>query len=120
MKRKRRRGVFLVTVSGSFEAAHRLRLPGAPCEKIHGHGWRVEASFTGTLGRDGIVLDFIALERALKERVISVLDHTDLNDLFEKPTTEIVARWIWERLAPLGVAEVRLWETPGCSVTYRR
>ena len=23
-------------------------------------------------------------------------------------------------LAPLGVAEVRLWETPGCSVTYRR
>lgn len=116
---KKRRGEFLVTVAGTFDAAHRLRLAGAPCERLHGHGWRVEASFTGPLGRDGIVRDFVALERELKERVLSSLDHTDLNDLFEKPTTELIARWIWDRLAPLGVVEVRLWETPGYSVTYR-
>jgi len=51
--------------------------------------------------------------------VISALDHRDLNELFEKPTTELIARWIWDRLAPLGVAEVKLWETPNYSVTYR-
>jgi len=115
----KKRGKFLVTVAGSFDAAHRLRLSGTPCEKLHGHGWRIEASFTGPLGRDGIVRDFVELERELKVRAISALDHTDLNDLFEKPTTELICRWIWVRLAPLGVVEVRLWETPNYSVTYR-
>jgi len=116
---KKKHGTFLVTVAGSFDAAHRLLLSGTPCEKLHGHGWRLEASFTGPLGRDGIVLDFVELDRELKVRVISALDHTDLNDLFEKPTTELICRWIWTRLAPLGVVEVRLWETPNYSVTYR-
>ena len=116
---KRERGEFLVTVTGRFDAAHRLRLAGAPCERLHGHGWRIEASFTGPLGADGIVRDFVALERELEERVISALDHRDLNELFEKPTTELITRWIWDRLAPLGVAEVKLWETPNYSVTYR-
>jgi 6-pyruvoyltetrahydropterin/6-carboxytetrahydropterin synthase len=116
---KKKAGQFLVTVAGSFDAAHRLRLSGTPCEKLHGHGWRLEASFTAPLGRDGIVRDFVELERELKKRVISTLDHSDLNDLFEKPTTELIARWIWARLAPLGVVEVRLWETPNYSVTYR-
>ena len=118
---KRERGEFLVTVTGRFDAAHRLRLAGAPCERLHGHGWRIEASFTGPLGADGIVRDFVALERELEERVISALDHRDLNELFEKPTTELIARWIWDRLAPtlpgLSAIVIRETCTSGCRYT---
>ena len=49
------------------------------------------------------------------------VDHRDLNDVLENPTAENITRWIWEALQPRlrGLAEVRLWEIPDSSVTYR-
>jgi len=110
---------FLITVAASFDAAHSIVIPGGPCEKLHGHRWRLEATFAGPLGEGGIVRDFCELEREVRERVISKLDHINLNDLFEKPTTELICRWIWSRLTPLGVTGIRLWETPDYSVSYK-
>ncbi|MCX6357114.1 MAG: 6-carboxytetrahydropterin synthase [Candidatus Aureabacteria bacterium] len=110
---------FLLTVTASFEAAHRIRLSGSVCEKLHGHRWTIEAVFTGSVGEQGIVRDFTELDRELQARVISVLDHSDLNERFPQPTSELLCRWIWEQLAPMGIAEIRLWETPFYSVIYR-
>lgn len=110
---------FLLTVAGDFDAAHRIEIPGSICENLHGHRWRLEATFAGTLGPSGVVRDFIELERELTTRVIATLDHSNLNDRFEKPTSELICRWIWSQLLPLGVVEIRLWETPDYSVTYR-
>ncbi|MDD5556021.1 MAG: 6-carboxytetrahydropterin synthase [bacterium] len=110
---------FLLTVSAVFDAAHRIRDAGGRCERLHGHSWRLEATFGGDLGPSGMVRDFLDLEREMERRVVATLDHSDLNDIFENPTTELICRWIWERLAPLGVVEVRLWETPSFSVTCR-
>jgi 6-pyruvoyltetrahydropterin/6-carboxytetrahydropterin synthase len=110
---------FLVTVSAHFDAAHSIQSPEGMCERLHGHRWKVEAAFSGSLQRDGIVHDFLDLEKKLKKRVISKLDHSNLDDLFEVPTTELICRWIWEQLKPLGVVEIRLWETPDFSIIYR-
>lgn len=110
---------FLITVAASFDAAHRINLPGNICERLHGHRWRIEATFAGPLGPDGIVRDFLELEREVSERAVSILDHSCLNDLFENPTSELICRWVWARLAPLGIVSIRLWETPDFSVTYR-
>jgi 6-pyruvoyltetrahydropterin/6-carboxytetrahydropterin synthase len=71
------------------------------------------------MGPEGIVRDFLELEREVRKLVISKLDHSNLNESFEMPTTELICRWIWTQLLPLGVVELRLWETPAFSVTYR-
>jgi 6-pyruvoyltetrahydropterin/6-carboxytetrahydropterin synthase len=44
-----------------------------------------------------------------------------VNDLIENPTAEVMAVWIWNRLAgPLsGLVEIELFETRSCSVVYR-
>jgi len=110
---------FLVTIAAHFEAAHRILMPGNACEKLHGHRWRIEATFAGRLGGDGMVRDFCRLEEEIRARVLTTLDHSYLNDIIENPTTELLCRWIWSRLAPIGVVGIRLWETPDYSVTYR-
>jgi 6-pyruvoyltetrahydropterin/6-carboxytetrahydropterin synthase len=115
MKKER----FLLTISATFDAAHSIRASGGICEKLHGHSWRLEATFSGSLGTGGVVRDFLELEREVRRLVISKLDHSNLNDSFEMPTTELICRWIWTQLSPLGVVELRLWETPIFSVTYR-
>ncbi len=109
----------LLTVAGGFDAAHSIRISGGGCEKLHGHSWRLEAAFSGAIGPEGIVRDFLELEREVRRLVISKLDHSNLNESFESPTTELICRWIWTQLLPLGVVELRLWETPAFSVTYR-
>lgn len=113
------RETFSLVISSHFDAAHSIRSSGSLCEKLHGHRWTLEAVFTGPVGDNGIVRDFLELDREIKERVILELDHSDLNERFETPTTELICRWIWARLAPLGVTEIRLWETPEFSVVYR-
>jgi len=110
---------FLLTVSATFDAAHSIRASGGICEKLHGHSWRLEAAFSGSIGTGGVVRDFLELEREVGRLVISKLDHSNLNDSFAIPTTELICRWIWTQLSPLGVVELRLWETPAFSVTYR-
>jgi len=110
---------FELTVSATFDAAHSIRLAESRCEKFHGHSWKLEAVFAGRLGKGGMVRDFVELERQMMERVISRLDHSNLNELFDQPTTEMICRWIWSRLRPLRVVRIRLWETPDYSVIYK-
>ena len=110
---------FRIVIRSSFDAAHSISTSGSNCERLHGHRWEIEAVFSGPLQANGIVSDFLELEKELKKRVISKLDHINLNELFEKPTTELICRWIWSQLKPIGVVEIRLWETPDFSVIYR-
>jgi 6-pyruvoyltetrahydropterin/6-carboxytetrahydropterin synthase len=105
----------------TFEAAHRL--PAVPaghkCARLHGHSFRVEVHVTGPVGADtGWVLDFADVTAAF-EPVRDQLDHYYLNDIpgLENPTSEVLARWIWDRLAgalPLSAIVVRETCTSGC------
>lgn len=105
----------------TFEAAHRL--PNVPadhkCARLHGHSYRVEVHVGGEVGAEsGWVMDFGDLKTAwapLRDQ----LDHRYLNEVpgLENPTSEVLARWIWHRLAPalpLVAVVVRETCTSGC------
>ena len=106
----------------TFEAAHRL--PNVPqdhkCARLHGHSYLVEVHVSGQVGADtGWVMDFGDLSDALRP-VRDQLDHYYLNDIagLANPTSEVLARWIWERLLPdlpeLTQVVVRETCTSGC------
>ena len=87
-----------------IEAAHRL--PNVPeehkCRRMHGHSFRIEVHISGPVGAEtGWVMDFADLKRAFQP-LYDQLDHHCLNDIegLENPTSEVLARWIWERLQP--------------------
>lgn len=87
-----------------FEAAHRLPKvpPGHKCERLHGHSYRVEVAIRGPVNEEtGFVADFAEIEEAWKP-LHDQLDHRYLNEVpgLENPTSEILARWIWQRMWP--------------------
>jgi 6-pyruvoyltetrahydropterin/6-carboxytetrahydropterin synthase len=105
-----------------FAAAHRLPRYQGPCFRMHGHNYRFAVAVEGEVDpHSGMIADFGDIKRVVGERVLAVVDHQVLNDTLENPTAENIARWIWEALQPSlpGLAEVQLFEIPGCRVTYR-
>lgn len=88
----------------SIEAAHRLpNVPeGHKCARLHGHSFRVELHLTGEIDeRVGWVMDFADVKAAFKP-IYDQLDHHYLNDIpgLENPTSEVLARWIFEQTKP--------------------
>ena len=109
----------------TFEAAHRL--PNLPaehkCFRLHGHSFRVGLSITGDLDAEkGWVMDFDDVGTVFKP-FLEQLDHHYLNEVpgLENPTSEIIAKWIWDHLKPElpGLAQVKLWETCQSACVYR-
>lgn len=108
----------------TIEAAHRL--PHLPedhkCRRLHGHSFRVEIHVAGEVRPvEGWVLDFADIGRAFQP-LYEQLDHRYLNDIpgLENPTSENLARWIWERLQPsLALSQVVVRETCTAGCTYR-
>ncbi len=87
-----------------FEAAHRLPHvpPGHKCERLHGHSYRIEIHVRGPVdARTGWVIDFAEIGAAF-EPLHERLDHRLLNEIegLSNPTSEHLARWIWDRLKP--------------------
>jgi 6-pyruvoyltetrahydropterin/6-carboxytetrahydropterin synthase len=104
----------------AFEAAHRLPNvpPGHRCHNLHGHNYRVRVECEGPLDpRLGWVCDFADVDAALAP-ILAEVDHRYLNEVagLENPTSEVIARWILERLqaAPLSVVRVVVWENAQC------
>lgn len=106
----------------SIEAAHRLpHVPdGHKCSRLHGHSFQVAIHASGPVDdRQGWVMDFSDIKAAFKP-LWEQLDHHYLNDIpgLENPTSENLARWIWQRLKPglplLSKVVVRETCTSGC------
>ena len=86
-----------------FEAAHWLpNVPeGHKCRRMHGHSFRGEVAVRGEVDPvTGWILDFADLKRAI-DPVVKQLDHYLLNEIegLENPTSELLAGWIWKKLA---------------------
>ena len=121
--------MFEVDIERDFSAAHFLRGYDGNCSKLHGHNWVVEAVVAAdSLDEVGIAVDFRVLKREL-DAILSELDHSCLNDLdiFKgvNPTSEKIAEYIYHALSSslamegVGVASVRVCESPGAGATYR-
>jgi len=123
--------MYLLTVTGSFSSAHALRGYGGPCERLHGHNWRVEATVSAeSLDDQGLAIDFRVLREHLG-KICDRLDHRFLNELepFDRlnPTSEILAKYLAGELEsklkgtdpPVRVHEVRVWESDGASAAWR-
>ena len=87
---------------------------------MHGHSFRIEIHVSGSVGeKSGWVMDFADLKAAFKP-ILARLDHYFLNDIpgLENPTSENIARWIWQELKPeldlLSAVEIRETCTSGC------
>lgn len=109
----------------SFEAAHNLPHvpPGHKCYNLHGHSFGVTVTLAGQVDTtSGWVCDFAQIDSVWVE-VFRVLDHAYLNDIegLENPTSEILARWIWQRLHPSlpQLSAIEVSETARSRCVYR-
>ena len=109
----------------TFEAAHYLPMSpeGHKCRRMHGHSFRTDVYIEGEVdGETGWIMDFGDVKRAF-EPLEEALDHTVLNDVegLDNPTSENIARWIWDRLKPElpGLSKVIVRETCNTGCIYR-
>ena len=120
--------MFTLSFDHNFETAHRFTHPESSekCRSIHGHSWRVIVDVESpTLDERGMVVEFGDFKRAWRGFVDGHVDHhlvLNANDpvmhaireilpesrilsLPFDPTTENLARWLFER-AEAVLAEV--------------
>jgi len=120
--------LFELKIISHLAAAHQLRELGGPCERLHGHNWKIEVSVVGdSLGKSGLLMDFKWIKSAT-ENVVKELDHRFLNELEAfadlSPSSENIARYIYEALArdlnneTVKVSRVTAWESDSACATY--
>jgi len=123
--------VFDLTIEATISAAHAIVI-GGQREPVHGHDWHITVTISGlALDAEGLLCDFHAAERALRE-VTAPFQHRTFNEVppFDRlnPTAENIARYLAEQLGgrlrpilPPGAAltALRITEAPGCAATYR-
>jgi 6-pyruvoyltetrahydropterin/6-carboxytetrahydropterin synthase len=132
----------IITRKVEFSASHICRVPGFSEEENqrrfgaaanphgHGHNYVLEVSLEGQPDPvTGMVLDLKELKEILNREVVDLYDHRFLNyevPPFDRlvPTTENIARDIWQRLEPhlngagRRLHAVRVYETPDLYVDY--
>ena len=108
--------VLTMTRRTEFSAAHRYHNPAwdearnlvafGACTRVHGHNYQLEVSVTGPIDpRTGMLFNMTVLKAILEDEVRARFDHRQLErDVPELtgciPTSENVARAIWDHLAP--------------------
>lgn len=127
----------IINRRAQFSASHRYWLPelseaenqklfGA-CSKFpgHGHNYVLYVSLAGELDKYGMVQNLSNVKRVIKQEVTGQLDYAYLNDVWQEfqqtlPTTENIARAIWQRLAPhLPLVKIQLFEHPDLWADYQ-
>lgn len=113
----------------TFDASHQL--PCNPiygkCQNLHGHTYHLTVEIEGEINQEGWICNFSEVKEKVKELVIDVFDHKHLNDFFDLPTAEVIAKSIFEVLSnsfvkeekPFQLSKIILYETPTsyCEVT---
>lgn len=120
-----------------FSASHRYWLPELDeAENLtrfgaagrfpgHGHNYVLYVSLGGKLDQYGMVQNLSLVKKVIKEEITAQLDYGYLNQVWSEfcetlPTTENIARVIWQRLAPhLPLVNIQLFEHPELWADYQ-
>lgn len=93
-------GYYRLTKNVDFCAAHSIKGAGK-CERKHGHNWEANIEVEcNRLNSFGFIADVAAIKHAAMK-----YDHDDLDNYFEKPTTEIVCKKIADDALDIVLAE---------------
>jgi 6-pyruvoyltetrahydropterin/6-carboxytetrahydropterin synthase len=128
-------GVFEVKYETDFCAAHALRDYKGSTEPVHGHNFHVVVTVAGRkLDKAGMLVDFLDLKSAVDGEV-AAMHYGFVNETVPafrtrrgggglSPSAENMALVLFKGVAkklPRGVklASVEVFESPGCSATYR-
>jgi 6-pyruvoyltetrahydropterin/6-carboxytetrahydropterin synthase len=126
----------IINRRAQFSASHRYWLPelseaenqtqfGLCAQPFgHGHNYVVFISLYGDIDDYGMVLNLSDVKHVIKKEVTGQLDYSFLNDVWLEfqqtlPTTENIARVIWQKLAPhLPLVRIQLYEHPELFAEY--
>ncbi len=126
----------IINRRAQFSASHRYWLPELSeaenakqfglCAQApgHGHNYVLYVAMEGDLDEYGMVLNLSDVKHVIKKEVTSQLDFAFLNDTWAEfqqtlPTTENMARVIWQKLAPhLPLVKIQLFEHPELWADY--
>jgi 6-pyruvoyltetrahydropterin/6-carboxytetrahydropterin synthase len=106
LRRSLKIGAMQVRLSKTFhfEAAHDLPTfpPDHKCRRLHGHSFRFDVIVEGEVDpAKGYLIDYGDIKKAA-DPLVKRLDHYYLNEIegLSNPTSEVLARWIFDRLKP--------------------
>jgi len=125
-------GIFDVSIETHFCAAHALRDYKGQTEPTHGHNFRVIVTVSAeSVDRAGMALDFLDLKSWVDEEV-GRLNYGFLNESVDaflpgklSPSAENIALVLYHRIKArihpptIRMTSVQVFESPGCSATYR-
>src|SRR3990167_4811953 len=83
-----------------FEAAYQLpneECYGA-CRNLHGHTYKLIIEVEGEIQKEGWVMNFKDLKKEVQDKVINILDHSNINNILQLSTAENIIIWIAEQL----------------------
>ena len=116
--------MYNIRVRHHFETAHRLSHSDAPkkCQSIHGHSWQVTVVIESSqLDERGMIVEYndfkgpweqmlreelchhlvVKRDDPIAQAIIAVQPDARILQLDDQPTTECLARWLYERASTL-------------------
>jgi len=117
--------MYVLSLKGKFDAAHRLKDYDGDCSNLHGHTWKYKIAIKGAKpDAYGIIVDFRVLKNSVKS-----LDHNGtLNEILgvPNPTAEFLSWWLWKQVVhymnennkQFARIKVTIWESKDAKVTY--
>lgn len=114
-----------LTKTFHFEAAHDLPTfpDGHKCRRLHGHSFRFDVVVEGEVDpARGYLVDYGEIKQ-VTDPIVKRLDHYYLNEIegLSNPTSEVLAKWLWDRLKPLlpQLSSIIVYETCTSACEYR-
>lgn len=97
--------MFTLKKNFRFEASHQLKHYEGKCCRLHGHSWKMTIEIKGEIKStlNNMVIDYNIISKIVNPLLEERLDHFHLNDTLnsEDPTSEYVAKWIFDYLYPM-------------------
>lgn len=96
--------MFKLRKTKEIEASHQLPFHDGKCKRLHGHSWVITVEVQGnelheTGPKRGMVFDYYDIGVLMKNHV-EILDHKHLNDIYKNPTSETIAKALFDEMAP--------------------